>query len=95
MQLTVTSPGFAPVTKIIDATHEYGLPANLDGDVWLREQLSKDMCATIFFDRALQICSKITEDGVASSCPDTPSSVVVPESRGPVVGMGASGASDR
>ena len=50
MQLTVTSPGFAPVTKIIDATHEYGVPANLDGDVWLREQLSKDMCATIFFE---------------------------------------------
>ena len=49
-QLTVTAPGFAPVKQIIDAAHEWGVPANLDGGDWLAGQLSKDMCATIFFE---------------------------------------------
>jgi hypothetical protein len=55
-QLTVTAPGFAPVKQIIDATHERGVPANLDGDDWLGAQLSKDMCATIFFE--VSCCSR-------------------------------------
>lgn len=69
----MTAPGFEPVKKIIDANHEVGVPADLDGPEWMAGQLSKNVCAQIYFE----VCGPVR----VQTADQTPAHLTQPHTR--------------